>query len=273
MNVEYIPSSLKKYISTIDSLKICTSKKGIQLEQIIPDIFWITDRPVQNIINLLCGYFSESRIIEFAGERQYIQVQIDEPSHEKSTSDICAKIHDLLSLAGGFHGEFKGVVHVDLNSVKHFRSDFIEIMKYIKTNTQGCLRIITGDFKEYQISNIKNALCNASYRIKTIRNDSLSMDKAMIFFKVKMDAYGFRFDTKAVDMIQIMLRQLSESHRINNIEGVSSLCDDILFFLLSEGCTENVSGNMIDLYFKQCILCAGNKKEKTKIGFLGSREV
>lgn len=272
MNTDEIPSSLKKYISTIDNLKIRVAEKGIPIEQVVSDIFWITDNLTPNNISLLCGYLSESGIIEFNGEYQYIRICPDQPGEAKTIASICDKIHDLLSLAGGFRGDYRGVVLIDLSSLKHFNRDFIEVMRYIKVNTAGCFRIVTGNIREYQIAEVERILCAASYRAKTIRNDSLTPDKAMIFFEMKLEECGFTFDNKTRNVIYIMLRQLTESHKINTLTDVSGMCDDVLFFLLCEGCDGIVTVNMIDAYFRQCILYAADTKEKRHMGFLSSRE-
>ena len=56
MKAEEIPVSLKKYIAATERLKPLVSGNG----QIMPDIYWAADAPVENTIPLLCDYFEES---------------------------------------------------------------------------------------------------------------------------------------------------------------------------------------------------------------------
>ena len=267
MNTEEIPESLKKYVATIEKLKSGAPGNG----QIMPDICWITNAPIQNTVSMLCGYFAESGLIEFSGELRYIQIRIDDPVH--SVPAICAKIKDLLSLAAGYHGSFKGVILVDMVSLRNFNDKHTAIMRYIKSNTPGCLRIITSDVNEHKISDVENMLYLASYNIRTIRGDSLSADQAITVFQKRMESGGFKFDAEAVDTIHDMIGRLTESHRINNTEDVNDLCNDMSFFLMGENWEGNISDRMTNIYFSQSALCADRKNEKRKIGFSGSKEV
>ena len=267
MKSEEIPVSLKKYISATERLKAIAPVSG----QTIPDICWITNTPVQKTIPLLCDYFEESGLIEFSGERRCIQIRIDDPVY--SVPAVCAKIRDLLSLAGGYHGSFKGLILIDMVPIRNFNNKYTAIMQYIKANTPGCLRIITGDAAEHKINDMQNMLYAASYNIRTIRDNRISADKAVTVFRKMMDERRIKFDAEAMDTILSRIVCLTESRRINSTEDIAGLCDDMSFFLLGENGQEGVSERMINMYFEQSTLYTTPKNKERKIGFSAAKEV
>lgn len=274
MNNENLPSQFKKYISIIDLMKSKSIQQRMPMEQIAPDLLLFSEGKIEYIINSFCQYLSEETSFDFIGENKILNIKLQQMNGENSVSGICDKINDMFILSGSFRGKFKGIVCIHIEDIKNFNSGFTEVMQYIKNSSGGCLRIIVANgMKEYKIRELEKALSMTSYRIYTVRNDSLSAEKACIFLGVKLEEYGFSFNEGAKNVLKIMLMQLVESHKLRSLYDVDEyLCNDILFFLLGHSTDNTITENLINDYFKQCILC--RKKEETNhhIGFVGSRE-
>ena len=264
------PKQLKKYISTIDTL--ASRLDGVKVLHLTPDLFIANNNNYEHLLSLLCGYFSGINIIDFSGENKCISIRLEQPGELMPVSNICDKISDILALAGSFKGIFKGIICIDIKNIKYFNRDFREIIKYIKDKTPGSLRIvIAGHSREYIISDAEQALTKAGLRVYTVRNDVLSIDKAIIYFKIKLEEYGFDLNDKATESLKILLQQLIDSDKICNLNQVDDLCDDLLFFLLGNG-IEAISPENIDSYFKKSILSNESHGKKHNIGFMAKGE-
>lgn len=272
MKSDNVPSQLKRYISVIDAMKARVNKSSSSIKMLLPDLLWITGGNDKSCLELLCCYLEKENFIDFVGESQMITIKLEAPDGARRLSDMFGKISDILMLAGGFRGDFKGMVCVDIQSVKHFNKDFRELMRYIRNETEGCIRVITGDIREHKIKEVEQALVDASYGFQTIRSDALSLDKARIFMKVKLEEYGFTLDSGAKSVVEIMLRQMIDANKLTSLADVDNLCDDLLFYLLGKECGSIISENTVNAYFRQSIMCSTKKKENIRIGFVREEE-
>lgn len=268
INREDIPTQFKRYISVLDSqaAKVKCSKDNENI--IIPDIFFASRDNTMAVVKLFADYLAEISAFKFIGENKIISITINELGGNSGVEYMCGKISDILTLAVGFRGTFKGIVYIDIHSKNFADRNFTEIMKFIKENTYGCIRVIVADIsKEYKVNEMEETLINAGYIIQTIRKDTLSGDNAMTFLTVKLKEFDFEIVQEGKETIKIMIDHLIKSNKLTTLAGVDLLCDDLLFYLLKNDCPQLIPGKIIDKYFKQCIMCRQNDNTKHNIGF------
>ncbi|MCC8161294.1 MAG: hypothetical protein LIO53_08350 [Oscillospiraceae bacterium] len=271
MSNKNLPSQFKQYVSVCDLMKSKSVHQGMSMEQIVPDLLLFSERKAEYIINSFCQYLTEEGF-DFIGENQILKIKLPKINAENNTN-IYNRINDMFILSNSFRGAFKGIVCIYIDNTNNFNYAFTDAMQYIKSKSEGCLRVIVvNDMKEYKRRELEKALSMASYRIYTVKSDSLSAEKACIFLGVKLEKYGFNLDSSAKNALGIMVNQLIDSHKLKSLYDVDEyLSNDILFFLLGNSVNTTVTEDMINHYFQQCILY-GKKEETHHIGFIGTRE-
>lgn len=269
MNNENLPSQFKKYISVIDLMK--SKRQSVPAEQIIPDLLLLSSRDAEYVINALCRYLSEEAGFDFAGENKILNIEL--PQTESNISDIRGKINDMFILSKGFMGKFKGIICVYTGG-RGFNSSFTEVMRYIKSGSEGCIRVIVADdIREYRVRELEKALCAASYRIYTVKGDSLPPERVCVFLGVKLEKYGFTLNAGAKNALKIMVKQLIDSNKLKSLRDADEyLAGDLLFFLLGHCAAGAVTEDIISSYFKQCLLCGKKDEDRHHIGFIDTRE-
>lgn len=263
MNHQMIPQELKRFISVIDS---SSSKMNCGTATLMPDMLWnVKNSEYDDALKLFSLYMQESSMY-FAGEVPCLHIKPEEGDAQKNINQLS----DMLVLAGGYR-RFKGIIHIDIQeyakSIKD--SSFFKIMSFIREETEGCIRILTAELKEYQEKELEDEL-KLVMRLKTIHFNNERATGQHVFLKVKLEKAGFTITDTADQALVIMLNQLAQHGNIQSLSDVSILADDILLFALEQGFdTPVITETTVNMYFKQCSLFKQREnKNRQHIGFV-----